>query len=65
MAVSYRSTTTTVQQPQIALKESIERTQKYERKGKKWQELTAAVTCFIAKDNLPIKGWFHEPSECF
>ena len=51
---SVQSTTTSTPVSQLTLKESIERSQKYERKGKKWQELTQAVTHYIAKDNLPI-----------
>ena len=39
---------------QSTLKESLERGQKYERKGKKWKELTDAVTYYIAKDSLPV-----------
>ena len=39
---------------QSTLKETLERGQKYERKGKKWKELTDAVTYYIAKDSLPV-----------
>ena len=35
---------------QPSLPESFERVQKYERKGKRWKELTNAVTYFLAKD---------------
>ena len=35
---------------QPLLPESFERVQKYERKGKRWKELTNAVTYFLAKD---------------
>ena len=39
---------------QSTIQETIERTQKYERKGKKWKELTDSITHCIAKDCLPI-----------
>lgn len=39
---------------QLTLVESIERVQKYERKGKKWKELTDAVMFYLAKDCLPL-----------
>ena len=39
---------------QQTLQESMEKSQKYDRKGKKWNELTSAVTYFIAKDSLPV-----------
>ena len=35
---------------QPSLPESFERVQKYEWKGKRWKELTNAVTFFLAKD---------------
>ena len=39
---------------QSTIQETIERTQKYEHKGKKWKELTDSVTHYIAKDCLPV-----------
>ena len=39
---------------QSTIQESVERAQKYERKGKKWKELTDSITYCIAKDCLPI-----------
>ena len=39
---------------QATLIESLEKTQKYEKKGKKWKDLTDSVTYCIAKDNLLI-----------
>ena len=39
---------------QSTIQETIERTQKYERKGKIWKELTDSVTHYIAKDCLPV-----------
>ena len=40
---------------QCTLSESLERCQRYDRKGKKWIELTEAVTYYIAKDAVPIR----------
>ena len=39
---------------QPTLAETVENSQKYERKGKKWKDLTEAVTYSICKDSLPI-----------
>ncbi len=39
---------------QLSLAESVDRVQRYERKGKKWKELTDAVMFYIAKDCLPL-----------
>ena len=39
---------------QSTLQESLEKSQKYERKSKKWKDITDAVTYCIAKDSLPI-----------
>ena len=39
---------------QPTLKEVVHKSQEYERNGKQWARLTAAVTRFIAKDALPI-----------
>ena len=43
-----------IRQPTLA--ETITNSQRYERKGKKWKELTDAITFFIAKDVLPISS---------
>ena len=40
-----------VRQPTLA--EAVANSQRYERKGKKWKELTDTITYFIAKDALP------------
>ncbi len=39
---------------QLSLAESVDRAQRYERKGKKWKELTDVVMFYIAKDCLPL-----------
>ena len=39
---------------QSTMEESLARTQKYDHKGKKWKEITDAITYCIAKDSLPI-----------
>ena len=39
---------------QSTIQETIERTQKYKCKRKKWKELTDSVTHYIAKDCLPM-----------
>ena len=44
--------TTLANQPTLA--EAVENSQKYERKGKKWRDLTDAVTYCIGKDSLPV-----------
>ena len=46
--------TTLLPAAQSTIQESVECTQKYERKGKKWKELTDSITHCIAKDCLPI-----------
>ena len=46
------SSATPVGQP--LLTECIEKGQKYDKKGKRWKELTQAVTYYIAKDGIPI-----------
>ena len=45
---------TAVDVRQPTLVQAIANSQRYERKGKKWKELTDAITYFIAKDALPI-----------
>ena len=45
---------TVVDVRQSTLAEAVANSQRYERKGKKWKELTDAITYFIAKDALPI-----------
>ena len=37
-----------------SLEEIVAKTQKYEKKGKRWKELTDVVTYCIAKDSLPL-----------
>jgi hypothetical protein len=39
---------------QQTISQSFERVQKYERKGKRWRELTDSVTYFLAKGMLPL-----------
>ncbi len=39
---------------QPTMEKVIEKCQSYLRKGKRWQQLTDAVTFYITKDNLPI-----------
>ena len=51
---SVQKTTPTPVNSQPTLVESITKSQRYERRGKKWKELTDAVTYFVAKDCLPI-----------
>lgn len=46
------STQRPLNQPTLAV--SITRNQKYEKKGKRWKELTDAVVYFLAKDCLPL-----------
>ena len=46
--------TTSLPVSQSTIQETIERTQKYEQKGKKWKELTDSITFCITKDCLPI-----------
>lgn len=40
---------------QPSLTQVIEKSQKYEKKGKRWKELTNSITFCIAKDSLPIR----------
>ena len=40
---------------QITLQASMEKYQEYDKKGKKWNELTDAVTYYIGKETLPIR----------
>lgn len=40
---------------QITLQASMEKCQEYDKKGKKWNELTDAVTYYIGKEALPIR----------
>ncbi len=49
---STSSTLRPINQP--TLTQSITRSQKYERKGKRWRDLTDAVVYYIAKDCLPL-----------
>ena len=55
------------QQPTLA--HVLETTQDYERKGKRWRELTDGVTYFLAKDNQPMytveKPGFHKMLKAF
>ena len=44
-----------VTQSQIKIQTSMEKCQLYEKKGKKWNELTASVTNYIAKEATPIR----------
>ena len=53
-AKTSRSKSVPVSVGQSTIEETIERTQKYERKGKRWKELTDSITYCIAKDCLPI-----------
>ena len=39
---------------QPTLSESVEMSQEYDKKGKRWMELTEAVTYYIVKDGLPV-----------
>ena len=39
---------------QPTIEETMAKAQKYERRGKKWKDLTDAITFCIANDNLPI-----------
>ena len=39
---------------QPLIQESFQRSQNYERKGKRWKEITDAVTYCISKDSLPL-----------
>ena len=39
---------------QPTLSESVEKSQEYDKKGKRWMELTEAVTYYIVKDGLPV-----------
>ena len=54
------SKTSGTAQPTIA--EAFQKGTKYERRGRKWKQLTDSVTFFLAKDMLPIyiveKEWF-------
>ena len=38
----------------MTIQNAIEKTQKYEKKGKRWKELTDSVVYYIARDCLPI-----------
>jgi hypothetical protein len=42
-------------QSQITIQASIEKCQLYDKKGKRWRELTDAVTHYIAKEAAPIQ----------
>ena len=44
----------TQQGQQLTISQAIDRVQKYERKGKKWKELTDSITYFIAKEMIPM-----------
>ena len=51
---------------QSTLKESLKRGQKYERRGKRWRELTNAVTYYTAKESSSLlfgKAWFQKVAE--
>ncbi len=39
---------------QLTISEALSRSQKYDRKSKRWQELTDSVTYCLAKDMMPI-----------
>ena len=39
---------------QPTLSESVEKSQEYDKKGKRWIKLTEAVTYYIAKDGHPV-----------
>lgn len=67
---SVQKTTPAPVNSQPTLVESITKSQRYERKGKKWKELTDAVTYFVAKDCLPIyvhsrEAWLQAITERF
>ena len=38
----------------VTIKEALEKGKKYQRHGKKWEELTDSVTYCLAKDKLPM-----------
>lgn len=53
---SSSTTLSTVLADQPTITESIEKNTKYEKKGKRWKELTESVAYCVAKDSLPIRA---------
>lgn len=49
-----RSSHLSVSVGQSTIQETLERSQKYDRTGKKWKEITDAITHYIARDSLPV-----------